>query len=84
MVAPRQATRWFSVDEAGNVEGGDDPDDPDGTDGTDGTGRDGLDRVVVKIRWASTERGVRVWGGGPLGRVQALSAARVAVARNSG
>lgn len=37
----RTLLQWFSVDEAGNVEGGYDP---------DGTGRAGLNRVVVKIR----------------------------------
>lgn len=33
--------QWFSVDQAGNVEGGYDP---------DGSDRRGLNRVVVKIR----------------------------------
>lgn len=37
----RTLLQWFSVDEAGNVEGGYDP---------DGTSRKGLNQVVVKIR----------------------------------
>jgi hypothetical protein len=41
LTARRTVLQWFSVDEAGNVEGGYDP---------DGQGRRGLNRVVVKTR----------------------------------